>query len=358
MVRFDCMNLYSEILGSLMDLDTLNPALARKSLPEVVPNLPQGTWDVKANDDGSLSFYYLFQKYWRKPVVADVRIVSKARQVSQATRCGYATQAIGADKAQGAALAKSFPDSFTAQIRNGGTGAKTAEDARNNLGVPSTREVQDMLAPLLKQAAFELKEKQAATPFVAIYGTFYLLADKTGRSSGAVEARNYGDAMESDYSFSIPDGPAGRPPSLTVEKVIPLPDGFPPFVKNLGDSRHARLVIGLPYGYGPKRPPALVYAPVMPLEINCMAGEELSFRAYSEPCLKGATLASIEISCPLFGIELTFPASVDGFMGESHADISFQVPPEAEGRIELMARAVDSYGNKSRPSCAVLNVRD
>lgn len=345
MVRFDCMGPYSVILYGIQDLDALNRDIAKRTLSNI-SDLANGSIRVDfLEQEDCLNFQaYLIGQYsgaWYPLAHSSVHQVRYAKACGQAKHADYTPRAIGADEAGAASLTEGFPDEFTAQIKNGGTGAKTAEGARKNLGVSTARETLEQVKQEYQAARERLAQKVIMTPIPAAKDATASFATGKAKAAGVV---NLGDELHADYQISLPSCPDGPDGSIRFTEIEPVPDGFKPFLEHITDRAETVYKLGLPERLLPARPPLVVKLGVIQDRIKAKAGDKYNILYCAQSCLVDGRIKSIRLDCPKLGLSLEDKADHPLKVGQFK--FTFPATPMS-GSLTIVAE--DMLGNQSRP---------
>lgn len=339
------MGQFSYILYGIQDLDALNRDIAKRTLANI-SNLGDGAIRVEfLESDECLQFQVYrespYRNEWYPLSIDSVHKVNYAKACGQAQNADYTPRALSADEAEAASLTEGFPDAFTAQIVQGGTGAKTAAGARQNLGVSTAQETLEQVKQEYQAGRELLAQKIIRTPIPEAKDATASFATGKAKAAGVV---NLGDELHADYQISLPTCPDGPDGSIRFTEIEPVPDGFKPFIEHITDKAETVYQLGLPERLLPARPPVVVKLAVMQDKIKAKAGDKYNILYCAQSCLVDGRIKSVRLDCPELGISLEdkadHPLKVGQFI------FSFPATPMS-GVLTVVAE--DMLGNQSRP---------
>lgn len=337
--NFQCTLPTTKVLDSLADLEQLHIAMATMDYSNIL-NAPEGTIAARMSDDDlGLVFMRLVNGQYVNVPVYEAATAFFASTAGDAEVAESAARASYASNATTAATTQGIAEDAVMLIRWGGTGGKTAAEARANLGIISTKELLDELEFYRQKLFAEIDDAD-------------LSGDAPRIRMGSVKVVDYGQPAEVSNSgrernavldFVLPEGKPGKCPEIRLGEVIELEVGESPSITARSLDGAFVLDFALPAKGQPTRQAYVLKVPVIDGPENVLSGGKLALEVTCESCLVNCSVEWFRLAIPCMDIELVEVATD----GKAWFEIEAPASTPDDGQLEVLVYALDELGNHS-----------
>lgn len=347
MASFNCMLATNAVMDSLAQLEAVHVALATLNYDEII-NIPEGTIAASVTANNTLTLKRYIGGAWVTAPIDQAANAVSANTAEYAELAGRADTAGFSSRAMEAETCEGIAEESVMLIRWGGTGGKTVEEARTNLGISSTAETQAMC-------------EQTKDDLRAIVRRAYFGANAPTIEIGAVQAVDYGeeprvansgDERHAVLDFWLPRGKDAELPTISVGETVVLGAGQRPEVRNIGSGGDVVLQFGIPPTLTKQvqKMPEVVAPPRLEPGQLIIAGRLDPLPIYSASLLYGVPIVNFYVAIgggQDVQILCAEPEADDGYMAQ--IDLAkWAHLIDGQNCIELDIFAVDALGNESR----------
>lgn len=337
--NFQCTLATNKVLDSLSALTQLHIAMATLDYTNIT-NIPAGTIAAQISDDGlglvlmrMVNGQFASVPLYEAANAFFASTAGDAEVAESAAKAKYASTATTAKTTQGIA------ENAVMLIRWGGTGGTTAAEARANLGIISTAELQEELELYRKKLFAEIDDAD-------------LSGDAPRIRMGSVKVVDYGQPAEvinggrernAVLDFVLPEGKPGKCPEIRLGEVIELEAGESPNITARSLDGAFVLDFALPAKGKPARQAYVLKEPVIDGPEKVLSGGRIALEVTCESCLVNCSVEWFKLAIPCMNLELVEVATD----GKAWFEIEAPISEPEDVQLEVLVYALDELGNLS-----------